>query len=156
MSVTLRSARLADWARLFDWRNHPSTYQYFDTPEPITLEAHLLWLDAIILEGGRLFIIEAQTRDAREHVGTIRLDAVLDQPEAKTISITIDAQARGRRYGHLALEKLIERTSRPESCVLYADIHLDNYPSLRLFASAGFQIAHVLKDRVRMIYGTPS
>lgn len=153
-SVNLRAARQADWARLLDWRNHPSTYQYFDTPEPVSLQAHLLWLDAIVAEGGRLFIIEAQTAFACEQVGVIRLDAVSERPEEKSISITIDPQERGHRYGHLALEKLIERTARPESRVLYADIHLNNYPSLRLFASAGFTIETVMTDRVRMVYAS--
>src|SRR6266542_4642209 len=131
--VTLRPAELSDGARLLEWRNEPTTRAVSLTPEQVSAEDHRAWLASKLADSRcALFIILAD-----EPIGQVRLDRL--DGELAEVSIGLAPEARGRGVGREALRlAAAEAGDRLGVKVLTARIRVENEPSLRSFAAAGF------------------
>lgn len=131
--MTLRPARMDDWARLWVWRNDPETRAQFWFTEPVNLESHLSWLrNALGDPKVSLFIAEHDGVP----VGTVRLNHESD--DRASVSITLEPQQRNHRLASPVIEELVGEARVRGVRVLRADIKPTNAASLRAFASAGF------------------
>lgn len=117
-----------DAERLFEWRNAPSTYQYFRTPEPTDWDGHIKWLASSIERADRqIFIAEI----GGEAIGTGRLD---HDGDAIELSWTLAPESRGKGYG-LPLVAALVKVAGPGAV---AEIHAGNIASQKIAARAGF------------------
>lgn len=131
--VALRPARLADCARIWEWRNDPETRQASFDAAPIPLETHEAWFRASLGRADRrLYVILAEGREC----GSARLDLAGGEAE---VSIHLAPGYRGRGVGRAALERLAE-TAFGELGVgrLVARVKAGNAASLAAFERAGF------------------
>ena len=156
----MRRATLADWARLFYWRNDEATTAASVKTEPVTLETHLAWLRVTLAsEVVRLYIHEDAPRN--RCVGTGRLDlrrgpdpSAPDRPRHKSakpaaevetaveLSLTLDPRYRDGGYAVQIIEALLQEAQawRPSLPVVarVRVLPVPNYASLRAFSRLGF------------------
>jgi len=132
--VKLRPAELSDGARLLEWRNEPTTRAVSLTSEQVSAEDHRTWLASKLADSRcALFIILADA----DPIGQVRLDR--REGELAEVSIGLAPEARGRGVGREALRlAAAEAGDRLGVKVLTARIRVENEPSLRSFAAAGF------------------
>lgn len=123
--ITLRPATLTDMATLFEWRNEPSTYEFFRNPHPITGTEHKFWVDAVMND-----IVMAESFTSL--IGMVRFDA-LDR--GTEVSITLAPEKRGQGLGYIVLSMAIKDHQRP----LLAQIHRKNVASKRIFEQCHFE-----------------
>jgi len=134
--VSLRPAQKSDWARLFFWRNHPSTRAQFVNGEPVSLAAHVTWMENILAsDQARLFVAADSERSVT--VGTARLDLDTKKKSA-TVSLTVDPEQRGRGYASQILRKLEVQAGLLKVEKLVATVFEGNASSLRAFADAEY------------------
>ena len=128
--MRLIRATRADAAVLLEWRNDPATRLGSFTEEPITAEAHAVWLAGIIADtqGGLFLATDGSTR-----VGSVRID------RSGVISLIIAPAHRGKGHA-LPVLSAAELWARLHTNLkeLTAWIRLDNPISLRCFARAGY------------------
>jgi RimJ/RimL family protein N-acetyltransferase len=118
--VFVRDAIPEDLFFVFELRNKPETYKFFEARNEITLEEHKKWF----MKNFREFkIIETAQR---VRVGYLRF-----QPYTN-IAIALYKEEWGKGYGSESLKFL------PEGNYI-AKIHHENEASFRVFQKAGFQ-----------------
>ena len=140
--MMLRAADMSDWARLFHWRNHPSTVAMSGSA-PVSLATHLAWFTETLSQGAksqlptrRIWVAHDPQRSC--YVGMIRLDT--DEPKTGRISIIIDPAQRGLSYGETLLhDGLAAIADTTKVSTVTAAVRETNTASLRLFAGAGFR-----------------
>ncbi len=131
-ALILRAAGQTDAARLLAWRNDPSANRWFSSSTRVSTDQHAAWLEQTLADPNRiLLIIEGD----EQPLGQVRLD--LDGPSA-TVSITVDAGARGRGVGRAALDQTTRLAGQLGLERLEARIKPGNAASLAAFAAAGF------------------
>jgi UDP-2,4-diacetamido-2,4,6-trideoxy-beta-L-altropyranose hydrolase len=136
-ALELRSANAGDVHLLWEWANDPQTRANSFLSSPIPWDAHQAWCRAK-LEDPLCSLWIASDRD-HGSVGCVRLERT---GREATISVSVDAKARGRGYGgniiRMACEEIF-RTS--EVGTIHAFVKPENIASFKVFASAGFQPA---------------
>ncbi|MBI2989713.1 MAG: GNAT family N-acetyltransferase [Candidatus Magasanikbacteria bacterium] len=136
--LSCRLANEADAQMLFRWRNDPSTYMYFFTPEPVTWEDHLAWLNGVLKDKDRtLYLFE----DEGIPVGQIRFDLSEEKDGSAELSISIAKDFRACGYGIRGLRIGIQQYTNdyPALRHIRAQVKKENIASLGLFAQAGFK-----------------
>lgn len=138
--LVVNRASMSDWARLYAWRNHPTSRAMFLQTKPVTLRTHLAWLLGILGDDDVFLAIVRDTARAT-YVGTFRLDRVRKGNDGwLECTVTVDPGQRGRGYG-TDLVRLIT-ASVPGNWPMWplrARVKAHNYASLRAFADAGFE-----------------
>ncbi len=139
-TITLRPATWRDVYRLYRWRNDPSAYRYFLTPQPVPLLAHLLWLARVFRDPMRELSVVSF---GSAQIGTCRVDYADGRDgyaKQGDITITVEASYRANGYGEAILDQIIRR--RRPGYTLRAAIHSQNQASLHLFKDAGFHAVY--------------
>lgn len=126
--VTLREATLNDGPRLLAWRNDPATRAASLTPDEVTPEDHMEWLERTLASSARTLWIAELGISA---VGTVRLDVT---PQRQELSWTITPEARGKGYGKAMVTAALERTAGP----VRARIRPENKASQAIARACGF------------------
>ena len=129
MELKLRNATANDGELLLSWRNDPSTYKYYFTPEPVDREVHFEWFRKSLETPTReIYIAE---RDGTP-VGMVRID--LTAAGEKELSWAVAAQARGQGIGTALLKTIRSQVKG----VLLAEIMIENAASTKMAELAGF------------------
>ena len=135
--LVLRNVASSDANILLKWRNLPEVRALSRSTKEIESNEHEKWLSnrlANQLSGDFFFIID----QAGDSVGSVRADEIMQQ--VFEISIIVDPGYQGRKIGEhaikLLLVKLIENYESFEIC---ADVHVENFPSIKLFNKLGFE-----------------
>lgn len=141
--VVLRSARVEDCRRVFEWASDPETRAASFHPAPIPWGDHERWYAASLSDAARRLLIAEAGGIA---VGLVRLDRMEEDETAAEIGINVAPEHRGRG---LAAPMLL--AARGEARALgfawvVARIRPGNERSLRAFERAGF--AFVGAERV--------
>lgn len=137
--LKLRRFEWRDRNILFDWRNHPNHRKWsFNSGELIYAE-HEKWFRCFLSDPGRFgYIFES----ANQPIGFIRFDRSI-LPGTLAISLGIAPDCCGRGYGKRLLEMGMNHPETvSEAAMLRAETLVDNFPSIRLFETAGFKKVH--------------
>ena len=143
-SLLISPLRMATWAdsdQLLEWANDPKTRLASFSSAPITREAHLAWLQAIVMDPERRLLLcpSGTVRLARAHG-----DAV--------VSITVAPARRGQGEGRRLLSALSAWAHAAGFAQhLVAWVRHDNPASRHLFSSAGY-----VRTRDDLIAGHPA
>lgn len=130
--VTLRAADSGDSARVLAWANDPAARAASFSGETIGAAEHERWYQKSLGGARRLFVIE----NHGEPAGLVRLDPI--DAAAFEVGIVVDSAFRGRGIAKLALAALDQQALAAGGESLLARIRVENRPSRRLFASAGY------------------
>lgn len=127
--VNLRPVTMADAKDLLVWRNDPDTRQASHNTDEISLDMHLVWLEASLNkpEQRRLWIAEMNAKT----VGTCRADRI---DGAWELSWTVAPEARGKGIAQQMLSALMKNFHEP----LVAQIKRGNAASIKVSERAGF------------------
>lgn len=136
--LEVRLVTMHDGQTLFEWRNDPATRAVSRDPSPLDLESHLSWLAASLRRDDRVLLM---AEIGGRPVGTVRWDRQEDR--RWEVSITVAPHVRGARLavpilaaGEKALADQVDRPGGVRGWI--ATVHVDNEPSMRLFASSGY------------------
>lgn len=133
-------AEMEDWARLYAWRNDPTTRANSRNVMPIMLHDHMTWLtDVIDADKTPTVHLYVATDGDDDPVGYVRLDENGDTGE---ISIALDAQYRGKGLGREMIRDFVialeNNADMSHITRLVAEVRMTNLPSLRAFADEEF------------------
>jgi RimJ/RimL family protein N-acetyltransferase len=145
--LTSRLATTEDAERLFHWVNAPdSLANKLKTREPIGWEEHCRWLaDRLSADECVIRVLEHGDRD----VGQLRLER---HGDAYDVDIYVVPEARGQGIARQAIALgAREIFARDRTAVVRACVRIENVPSRRLFAAAGFTLTESLPDYVVFI-----
>lgn len=133
----LRPATLQDAELLLAWRNDPQTRRSSHNNAQIELSAHLIWLEAALVNSSRqILIAEAEGVP----VGSLRVDRQSDG--VSELSWTVAPAARGQGVGRHMLAALLARISGP----VRAEIKQGNTASIRIAESVGLTLNRAEAD----------
>ncbi|HOQ37675.1 MAG TPA: N-acetyltransferase family protein [Acetivibrio sp.] len=138
-NITFRNAEINDLPIIVDIYNStvPSRRVTADT-EPVSVDDRLNWFNEHNPEKRPLWIIEY----GGEICGWASLQSFYGRPAfdaTAEISIYLHENYRGKGIGKKVLNKIIEECPRLEIDTLLGFIFAHNEPSIRLFASFGFE-----------------
>lgn len=137
-TLRVRSARMGDMRRVFEWANDRLTRQMSFHSDPIPWKTHQAWFNRVIGDPKtRLMIVEShkEGRDTWCPIGQVRVDA------DGSVSISLDPAFRGRGLSLCALQKAIQYFQREwgGKRSLKAYIKPNNRASRTIFTEAGFE-----------------
>lgn len=144
-AMRLRRAELSDAERLLAWRNDPTAREASFAQAPIEPAVHRAWLEERLADPAHhVFVGDV----GGTSIGVVRF--AVDQDVA-TISVVLAPEARGRGLGTRLVSLGCTRLRRASTVAhVDASIRVGNGASASAFAQAGFRIAEVSSDRVRM------
>lgn len=122
MTVSLRSATLADCEAVWEWNFAPDVRAMSNDPSIVELARHAAWY-VHRLELGAFWIVELDG----VAVGCVRIDN-------GRISIALASSARGKGVGRAAIAAACDAWAGPVT----AQIRNDNQPSRAAFEACGF------------------
>ncbi|EJC82695.1 pseudaminic acid biosynthesis-associated protein PseG [Rhizobium leguminosarum bv. trifolii WSM2297] len=132
--LILRDATLDDAPAIWNWRRGGGAERYYRSPQRGDINAHIAWFRMALEDRKRhLLIFEVDSVP----VGHIRLDRSEDGQTAE-VSICIDLAHRGTGLGARALGKALDFAQKQGIKALYAEIHHDNFGSLKVFRGLQF------------------
>lgn len=133
-SLNLREATKEDTMLLFEWANDPDVRKNSFNPNPITIENHKIWYNAVLEdEQTLLYIAEADAKP----VAHIRFNISTGKA---MISYLIDADYRGQGLGLHLLQKGLQALKAQQPAIEQAEglVQRENIASVRSFEKAGF------------------
>lgn len=140
---------MSDSTRILNWRNDPSVRCNSHNTTEISIEEHKSWYTARVdsFETEPIFIFSKDGLD----IGFTRLDLV-DSIQGKfEVSIAVASSMRGKGYGSVMLEMTIEAARLlPYAYEINATVRVENYSSVRLFESHGFEKISTSTDFVNL------
>lgn len=135
VTTTVRRARMADAAVLWEWANDPATRSSAFSTDPIPWESHVQWFERKLADP-RAMVYVAEDHDGL--IGQIRFDAG-DGDDAE-VDVTVAPSRRGRGLGAPLVAAGVEQLGRDRpSWSAVAIVKQDNVASRRSFIVAGFE-----------------
>ncbi len=137
--MKLRPATIDDEALLLMWRNEPSTRANSSYTAEVTPESHQVWLQRLLLDrDAHLYIAEV----GGIPVGQGRIErawkAYSRKMDSALIGYSIDVNERGKGYGKLLAEKLVNLARQTHGYgLVMARIKRGNMCSVRAAINAG-------------------
>jgi RimJ/RimL family protein N-acetyltransferase len=126
----LRSASVADAARLYQWRMDPATRAASLNTAPIEFEGHHSWLvDSLADPDRQIYVAE----HVGVPVGTVRADR---RDDVWHLSWTVAPEFRGRRFGSRMVRLLVASISGPIEAV----VRSGNVASIRIAEASGLHL----------------
>ena len=133
-SLRVRAATAADSRLIWEWANDPVVRAQSFSPEPIPWNAHELWYD-LKLGSASCLILVAEDENGIP-LGQVRFD--IDGDEAE-LDYHLGPGARGKGWGTSLVEAGVRALAEKKGILrINARVKLDNVPSLRTLAQAGF------------------
>ena len=135
----LRKATADDMELLYEWANDPEVRKSSFSQDPIPLEDHKKWFDALLKDETKLqFIL---MRDDTP-IGQVRFH--LDGDEA-SIHYSIAPGERGKGYGKLLIEMASEELHKTSPGIrkILASVKPDNPASRKCFTSNGYEEKYI-------------
>ncbi|WP_420147090.1 GNAT family N-acetyltransferase [Spirosoma sp.] len=140
--LTHRLAQLTDAQLYFEWTNDPDTRRQSFNSAPISLETHVAWFTQKLADGNTLMIVFEN--ETGKPVGQVRFERkpVADMPDEIIISLSVDAQERGKGLAHQLIEQGCAVCAENWGDVtVHAYIKPENQASGRAFERAGFRLS---------------
>jgi RimJ/RimL family protein N-acetyltransferase len=135
LSLDLRLARFGDVFKLYEWRNRNETSIIYASAAKVRFVKHSRWfIKTLFSNQSRIYIFEIDKRAA----GVIRFD--LDSVSSATVSISLDAKFRGKGLSKILLNCGLDVATALGLSEVNAKIHNQNFKSIALFKSLGFQL----------------
>lgn len=134
-SITLRPAMENEARHIHSWRNDTRTRRYFRDSSPVSVEEHLRWWSATLLnKNRRLLIAHCGSRD----VGVLRLDL---EDESAEVSLYVDPELTGLGLGPAVIRAIQRWVQEHEPRILSLTAHVlpQNSASTKAFCSGGFR-----------------
>lgn len=133
--LTFRAATMDDAARLYAWRDDPTTRAASKNQRPVSFREHYDWLRGVLqTDVTRLFLVWHQHQSV--WVGSCRLDR---KGRGVEISLTVDPRQRGKGYASQILQRAMVIATDLHAEKLTATVRQDNHASLRAFWERGFR-----------------
>jgi RimJ/RimL family protein N-acetyltransferase len=129
MNFFLREATIDDALLLFDWVNDKDVRFNSINQETIIWENHLKWLESRLNRKDTFIYILS---DGEINYGQIRID---NHNDWWTIDYSIDVNSRGKEFGSLIVNLLIEKC---KNFNFKAFVKKSNLSSIRVFVKLGF------------------
>lgn len=129
MNFFLREATIDDALLLFDWVNDKDVRLNSINQETIILENHLKWLESRLNSKDTFIYILS---DGEINYGQIRID---NHNDWWTIDYSIDVNNRGKGFGSLIVNLLIEKC---KNFNFKAFVKKSNLSSIHVFVKLGF------------------
>lgn len=122
---------------LFNWRNNENVYRYFFTPEPVSRENHMKWMNKIVGDESVLFLVGSFQNTP---VGTVRFDFEKDFSFAE-VGIYLGPEFQGRGLGPqmLAEAEKVCREKFPSLKKIVARVVVQNAASEKMFEKNGYE-----------------
>lgn len=139
--IQIRALEPNDATTLYLWDNNPELWHVSETPGPISLNI----LQQMCSEGPQALIEHGQQRwmitANGEPIGTVELFDYQPKHQRAGVGILIGtAENRGRGYGLLAMEKLLQLGEEVFGIKnFWATVGINNVASIQLFQHSGFQ-----------------
>jgi UDP-2,4-diacetamido-2,4,6-trideoxy-beta-L-altropyranose hydrolase len=144
--IRLRPVDPGDVETLFEWQQDRAVRQQSFTKGPADFAAHARWFGAKLnspRDNFRMYMCEFPGGDA---IGSIRFERMTGE---WVVSLHLAPRYRGRGLGQVMLDAGSKRLrAETGASALVAFIKSDNIPSLRAFASCGFQ-----RTAIEVIHG---
>ncbi len=139
--ISVRLAKNDDVDKIYSWRNHEITRQFFFDSTPISNESHKMWFKKSLRNENRLIYIISYKE---EQVGVVRFDKV-DDTNTWEIDIFLDPARYGKGYAAAGLEMAISslRVEIKEPIILIAKVIPENSSSKKLFEKIGFSQSYL-------------
>jgi len=135
--IRMRIVNSEDESKLLGWRNSSKIVKYTRTQSPISTQEHSHWfkkrLEVSELEPILIFM------HGEASVGMTRLDLIRSLPKTYEVSILVDEGFQNAGLGTRMLFQTCSHAAKKLSATFVtADIHNDNYASIKLFTNLGF------------------
>ena len=146
MTLVVRAARRADAETLFRWLNAPDRQvASFQTGKSVLWQDHVDWLERQLANPDCWQAIAFRDE---QPAGQVRIER---QGEALTVSIYVDAGARGLGIGRALIDRACEAAhARWPGLPVVAHIRADNPRSVAFFKGNGFQDEASSGDRITL------
>ena len=132
--LILRLATSSDSDLLLRWRNDPSARRWFPNSEPISKNAHELWMNTQLeLSPQLMWIGESSTR----RIGSVRITPV-DPGRVGSVSVVVDSRYRGSGAGSQLIHHVGQRAKELGYVELHAQVHMENAASISIFQRNGY------------------
>ena len=131
---------------IYKWRNDISTREMSFNKEIISLDEHIKWFRNSI-NNSNIKIFIGEIKDSKLGICRFDFNQKLDITE---VSINMNPEYRGKGYGKYLLKESIQLYINKKSCVLKAQIKVNNTISKKLFLSVGFKITKEKEDIIEM------
>lgn len=142
--IRLRRAREEDARLVWGWANDPSVRMVSFSSELIPWGQHLKWFKSKLNDPDCVFYIIVNEEETP--VGQVRYDV---SGHEAVISVSLDANFRGRGYGSAAIELASRQLFRVSGATLiHAYVRMANEASSKAFLKAGFR-----KLGIAMVHG---
>ena len=154
--IQLRAIEPSDINLIYVWENDREVWEASNTFVPFskcTLEQYILSAVSSDIYSARQLrlMIDLCEDNAKTTIGTIDLFDFDPHNSRAGVGILIDGKERGKGYAKPALAELIDYAFKTlQIHQLYCNINQKNKRSLGLFRNAGFQIAGVKKEWLRI------
>ncbi len=138
----LRAATAEDMELLYEWANDPEVRKSSFSQDPIPLEDHKKWFDALLKDDKKIQLI--LERDDTP-IGQVRFH--MDGDEA-SIHYSIAPGERGKGYGKLLIEMASAELHKthPEIKKILAGVKPDNPASQKCFTSNGYEEKYIIYE----------
>ena len=134
--LKLRSAKLSDKEKTFEWANNPFIRKFSYNNDPIPLDKHLKWFKEKLNSNHCAYYILEIDENA---IGSIRFD--IENTTAK-INYLIDPEFTGKGLGTRILREGIDRLrlEKPFVNIIYGFVIKENLASIKIFENLGFKL----------------
>jgi RimJ/RimL family protein N-acetyltransferase len=142
-NLLIRKATLADMEIYFKWLNDSDVRSSSFSSDEVSWNTHNEWFSNKINDPNFVFYIFQNQQ--KEFVGQVRFQRIVQTLES-IISISLDANFRSKGYGSSLIKKACTKffSSYPNFQII-AFIKLENYPSVKIFEKAGFELVDTLE-----------
>lgn len=153
--VSLRALEPTDLELLYSWENNPSLWDVSNTHVPFSkfvLTQYLETQHIDIYTSKQLRLVAMDKNNVP--VGLVDLFDFDSKHKRVGLGILIDSKERGKGYARESL-KLMEKYcfNQLDLNQIYANIGIDNQPSLNLFESLGYLKVGVKRDWIKTANG---
>jgi len=151
--ITVRKAQFADAENVWRWRNDGAALVFYRNPNPTPLTEHLAWFDAELSSAKRDLLIVEVGGAAAAHV---RLDKALENTNKAEVSIYLNPSFRGKGLAADLLSAALNSQYAEELTHCYAQVHVENTRSSKVFVRAGFGCVSRSGDFLKLGHIKPS
>lgn len=135
-ALGFRNSEISDMEQILAWRNFESVRKFSRNSDLVTEQEHAEWFHRrISILGFNPFWI---INENNLNIGFVRFDSF--QNSSYRISILVDPSLQGQGLGSKILKESLEKlcASHFVSCI-EAQVHKDNFASLKMFTKSGFK-----------------
>jgi len=147
-SIYIRKLEKSDLPRTLKWMNNSDIKKYININKPITEESQKEWFTSLYNSKNPSNVVFAiYLNSNKNHIGNVNLSMIdYDNRNARLAIFIADEDKRGRGYGTVAIEKVLEfGFGKLKLNKVYLKVDVKNLPAVRMYKKIGFKIEGILK-----------